>query len=75
MILIIKDKGPGIPKESLEAVFEPYVRVAKDDEGHGLVLGIARNIIHAHGGDMAIHNAVDGGLEVKVYIPRLLKED
>ena len=75
LILIIKDKGPGIPKESLEAVFEPYVRVAKDDEGHGLGLGIARNIIHAHGGDMAIHNAVDGGLEVKVYIPRLLKED
>ncbi|MGF1681774.1 ATP-binding protein [Photobacterium minamisatsumaniensis] len=74
LILIIKDNGPGIPEESLEAVFEPYVRVAKDDEGHGLGMGIARNIIHAHGGDLAIHNAADGGLEVKVFIPRLIKE-
>lgn len=75
LILIIKDNGPGIPEKMLEAVFEPYVRLAKDDEGHGLGMGIARNIIHAHGGDMAIHNAVDGGLEVKVFIPRLMKEE
>ncbi|MGF1689126.1 ATP-binding protein [Photobacterium japonica] len=75
LIVILKDKGPGIPEAALDAVFEPYVRVADDDEGHGLGLGIARNIIHAHGGDMAIENAADGGLEVKVYIPRLLKEE
>lgn len=74
LVLIIKDKGDGIPEEMLEAVFEPYFRIAKDDEGHGLGMGIARNIIHAHGGDMTIHNAKEGGLEVKVYIPRLLKE-
>ena len=74
LILIIKDKGQGIPEESLEAVFEPYFRIANDDEGHGLGMGIARNIIHAHGGELTIHNAEDGGLEVKVYIPRLLKE-
>ncbi|MCG7586925.1 ATP-binding protein [Photobacterium sp. OFAV2-7] len=74
LVLIIKDKGEGIPEEMLEAVFEPYFRIAKDDEGHGLGMGIARNIIHAHGGDMTIHNAKEGGLEVKVYIPRLLKE-
>ncbi|MGR5148734.1 ATP-binding protein [Photobacterium alginatilyticum] len=74
LVLIIKDKGDGIPEEMLETVFEPYFRIAKDDEGHGLGMGIARNIIHAHGGDMTIHNAKEGGLEVKVYIPRLLKE-
>lgn len=74
LVLIIKDKGEGIPEEMLETVFEPYFRIAKDDEGHGLGMGIARNIIHAHGGDMTIHNAKEGGLEVKVYIPRLLEE-
>jgi len=74
LVLIIKDKGEGIPDEMLETVFEPYFRIAKDDEGHGLGMGIARNIIHAHGGDMTIHNAEEGGLEVKVYIPRLLEE-
>ncbi|MEJ2765260.1 ATP-binding protein [Photobacterium sp. MCCC 1A19761] len=74
LVLIIKDQGPGIPDEKLEAVFEPYFRLAKDGEGHGLGMGIARNIIHAHGGDLTIHNAEAGGLEVKVYIPRLLDE-
>lgn len=61
LVLIIKDKGEGIPEEMLEAVFEPYFRIAKDDEGHGLGMGIARNIIHAHGGDMTIHNAKEIG--------------
>lgn len=74
LALIINDQGPGIPAEKLEAVFEPYFRLAKDAEGHGLGMGIARNIIHAHGGDLTIHNAEAGGLEVKVYIPRLLDE-
>ncbi|MGF1724363.1 ATP-binding protein [Photobacterium nomapromontoriensis] len=72
LVVIIKDQGPGIPEASLDAVFEPYVRIATDEDGHGLGLGIARNIIHAHGGDLAIHNAAEGGLEVEVYIPRLV---
>lgn len=72
LVVIIKDQGPGIPEASLNAVFEPYVRIATDEDGHGLGLGIARNIIHAHGGDLAIQNAAEGGLEVEVYIPRLV---
>ncbi|MDX1302998.1 ATP-binding protein [Photobacterium sp.] len=73
LVLIIKDQGRGIPEESMEAVFEPYFRVATDDEGHGLGMGIARNILHAHGGDLTIHNSKHGGLEVKVFIPRLVE--
>ncbi|PSW04328.1 ATP-binding protein [Photobacterium lipolyticum] len=73
LVLIIKDQGKGIPEESMEAVFEPYFRVATDDEGHGLGMGIARNILHAHGGDLTIHNSEQGGLEVKVFIPRLVE--
>ncbi|MGF1757703.1 ATP-binding protein [Photobacterium sagamiensis] len=73
LVLIIKDQGEGIPEESMEAVFEPYFRVAIDDEGHGLGMGIARNILHAHGGDLTIHNSEQGGLEVKVVIPRLVE--
>jgi signal transduction histidine kinase len=73
VVLIIKDQGDGIPEALLEDVFEPYFRVAKDDEGHGLGMGIARNILHAHGGDLTIHNSEQGGLEVKVFIPRLVK--
>ncbi|TLS74911.1 ATP-binding protein [Photobacterium damselae] len=70
LVLIIKDQGKGIPLEQQDAVFEPYYRLAKDKDGHGLGMGIARNIVRAHGGDLTIHNANDGGLEVKVFLPR-----
>ncbi|HIF9208321.1 TPA: ATP-binding protein [Photobacterium damselae] len=70
LVLIIKDQGEGIPLEQQDAVFEPYYRLAKDKDGHGLGMGIARNIVRAHGGDLTIHNANDGGLEVKVFLPR-----
>ncbi len=65
------DKGPGIAEEKLEAVFEPYYRIAKDDSGHGLGLGICRSIIHGHGGTIQLDNVETGGLKVSVKLPNL----
>ncbi|CCN35730.1 putative Signal transduction histidine kinase [Vibrio nigripulchritudo SO65] len=67
--LIILDEGKGIPESKLDMVFEPYYRLANDKDGHGLGLGISRNILHAHGGDLIIYNSLKGGLEAKVLIP------
>ncbi|MFV0575657.1 MAG: ATP-binding protein [Vibrio sp.] len=63
------DEGQGIPESQLESVFEPYVRLAKDKEGHGLGLGICRNILHAHGGTIEVSNVPSGGLRVRVILP------
>lgn len=71
--VVICDQGPGIPKDKLEAVFEPYYRLAKDDTGHGLGLGICRNILHGHGGDLIIDNLPIKGLRAQVYIPQGLE--
>ncbi|UGA56911.1 ATP-binding protein [Vibrio sp. VB16] len=70
--LTIQDEGNGIPEDKLEAVFEPYFRIAKDRDGHGLGLGICRNILHAHGGDLILRNLSDGGFSVEILIPRNL---
>ncbi|MDG3085645.1 ATP-binding protein [Vibrio hannami] len=72
LVLCIQDNGPGIPEDKLEDVFEPYFRLAKDNEGHGLGLGICRNILHAHGGDLILENSQNGGLTARVLIPRNL---
>ncbi|WP_394247441.1 ATP-binding protein [Vibrio profundi] len=69
----IVDQGEGIPEEKLEWVFEPYYRLAKDNDGHGLGLGICRNILHGHGGDLIIRNLPQGGLEARVFIPKGLE--
>jgi signal transduction histidine kinase len=70
----IADRGPGIPPESLEKVFEPFWRLegsrGRDSGGTGLGLGIARNIARAHGGDLVLRNRQDGGLCSELTLPR-----
>jgi len=70
LLLLIIDEGNGIPEEQMDAVFEPYFRLEKDHEGHGLGLGICRNILHAHGGDLILKNLPNGGLSAQILIPR-----
>jgi signal transduction histidine kinase len=47
----IQDTGPGIAPEIRERIFEPFVSHGKPT-GTGLGLAIARNIIHAHSGEI-----------------------
>ncbi|WP_232295710.1 ATP-binding protein [Pseudorhodobacter aquimaris] len=72
-VISIADKGPGLPDDQLEAVFEPFVRLersrSRDTGGVGLGLAIARTIIQAHGGTVALHDLPDGGLEAAVRLP------
>jgi len=70
LVIIIRDNGPGISADAMEAVFTPYVRLHDDKQGHGLGLGIARNIIQAHGGNIYLFNHPKGGLEVCIKLPR-----
>ena len=39
-------------------------------QGYGLGLGIARNIAHAHGGELSMRNLQQGGLRVTLTLPR-----
>lgn len=71
--IIIQDNGPGIPEREIETIFQPFKRLHNDDSGHGLGLGIARNIIHAHSGDIHLINRKEGGLEVLLTFPRIYK--
>jgi len=72
-VITIADKGPGLPEDQLEAVFEPFVRLegsrSRDTGGVGLGLAIARTIIQAHGGTVKLRNASKGGLEAVVRLP------
>ena len=69
----IEDDGPGIPETERERVFEPFRRLEtsrnRETGGSGLGLAIARNIIRAHGGDIAMLDATPKGLRVRVTLP------
>jgi signal transduction histidine kinase len=71
--LHIQDAGPGIPQAELERVFDPFYRLeasrSRATGGTGLGLGIARNILRMHGGDVVLNNRPQGGLEAVVTLP------
>lgn len=69
-VLQVDDEGPGVPEHSQEQVFEPHFRLAGQQQGYGLGLGIARNIAHSHGGEVNLRNLRDGGLRVTLSLPR-----
>jgi two-component system sensor histidine kinase KdpD len=50
VVLRISDHGPGIAREELERVFEPFHRSAEHGSGSGLGLAIARGFLEANGG-------------------------
>lgn len=74
VIIEVRDRGPGIPPEHAETVFQPFHRVetsrSRDTGGIGLGLPIASTIAHAHGGTLTLENRHGGGLTAKLVLPR-----
>ncbi len=66
--LQIKDDGPGIPKEILTDVFEPFITVNKK-EGTGLGLAICKKIVTDHGGEIKVANLPEKGACFDIYLP------
>ncbi len=65
--LSVSDRGPGIPEDKLEAIFEPFY--TSKAEGMGMGLSIARTIIEAHGGQISASNRIHGGASFRVRLP------
>ena len=57
----IRDSGPGIDKNMLKNVFEPFVTTGKT--GFGIGLAVSRTIIENHQGEIWAENIPDGGAE------------
>ena len=73
LIVIVDDDGPGIPADSRDEVFKPFVRLDaarnQDSGGTGLGLAIARDIARSHGGDIMLEDSPMGGLRAIVRVP------
>lgn len=70
----VTNTGPQVPRESLDALTEPFVRGAGRSltrgSGHGLGLAIVSAVATAHDGTLALHPNADGGLTVHLDLPR-----
>lgn len=59
--LIVRDTGPGVTKEIVERMFNPFFTTRA--EGTGLGLAIVHRIVDAHGGRVAVRNNADATVE------------
>ncbi|WP_448665084.1 sensor histidine kinase [Sphingomonas sp. CJ20] len=70
----VTDRGPGIPADKLNAVFDPFTRLEtsrnRDTGGIGLGLALARAIVSDAGGEVTLANREDGGLLATIRLPR-----
>ena len=69
----IKDKGPGVPEDQLQKIFNPFYRVdssrTKKTGGYGLGLAIASKAVSLHHGEINAMNNPEGGLLVRINLP------
>jgi len=71
VLITVDDDGPGIPAEQREEAFRPFVRLDGQRGGShtGLGLTIARDIVRAHGGEIALEDSPRGGLRARIRLP------
>ncbi|MBT8764770.1 ATP-binding protein [Metapseudomonas boanensis] len=67
--LCVDDDGPGIAEGKREEVLSRGTRLDEQVAGHGLGLGIVRDIVDAWGGRMSLLDSPLGGLRVRVDLP------
>lgn len=74
LVITIDDDGPGVSEEQLERLFDPFYRAEgsrnRATGGTGLGLGIARQLVAAHGGSLTLENRPEGGLRATITLPR-----
>jgi signal transduction histidine kinase len=76
--IAVNNRGTAIPSDRLTAVFDPMVRIAANANSDytertslGIGLFISREIIHAHGGKIALASTDAEGTTFTVTMPRL----
>lgn len=68
--LRVDDDGPGIPEASRQGVLDRGSRLDEQVDGHGLGLGIVRDIVESWSGRMSLSDSPLGGLRVAVELDR-----
>jgi two-component system NtrC family sensor kinase len=64
-----QDDGPGIPKENLPSIFDPFYTTKRPGRGTGLGLSICKSVMKEHSGSVEAANAPEGGAMFTVTLP------
>jgi len=65
----IKDNGPGIPRDVVDKIFQPFFTTKPTGQGTGLGLSLSYDIIKAHGGELRVNTKEGEGTEFIIILP------
>ena len=65
----IRDNGPGISRDMVKRIFEPFVTTKPTGEGTGLGLSLSQDIVAQHGGIMGVDSEPGEFAEFWITIP------
>jgi two-component system sensor histidine kinase KdpD len=69
--VMVVDRGPGVPAEQRERMFEPFQRLSDTTPGGlGLGLAVAQGLTRAIGGELSAEDTPGGGLTMVLSLPR-----
>ncbi|NUR88275.1 MAG: HAMP domain-containing histidine kinase [Nonomuraea sp.] len=68
-VLTVVNTGPAVPRDQVPRLLEPFQRVTRDGDGHGLGLAIVSAVARAHGATLSADARDGGGLAVTVLFP------
>jgi signal transduction histidine kinase len=66
--ITVRDDGPGLPPKARDNLFQPFTGSARLG-GTGLGLAIARELMRAHGGDIALIESTGSGTTFRLTLP------
>ena len=69
VVIQVSDNGPGLPKEALRLVFDPFVVRSDTPMEYGIHLMACYFIVHHHGGNIEAHSGDDQGTTFTIRLP------
>lgn len=69
VLLEVEDRGPGIPREHLGRVLEPYFTTNQADGASGLGLSVTHGLVRAMGGQFTLESEPGRGTRAQIRLP------
>jgi len=70
--LSVKDNGPGISKDIINKIFDPFFSTKSKAEGTGLGLAVVHGIIQSHRGTIKVHSEEKKGTTFDILLPAVM---
>ncbi len=67
----VRDTGPGMSREIIDKIFDPYFTTKEKGEGTGMGLAVVQGIVQNCGGGLAVQSEPGKGAAFRIFLPSL----